>query len=107
MLKFFLKKISHKLCTVSVVCIPIKSPNISFLRSPNRSKSSQILLKSPKYKILILINLPIINTKSIHTTPTFIIFLIKKGVREFKFFETNNLFLKNLKIYLKYNYNLV
>lgn len=95
-----------KLLKIKVVYLPIKNKTISFLRAPNRSKSSQITLKTQKYKIIVMFFLKKIKPLIKLNKPHFIVFLLKKKYFKFKFFESSNLLIENLKIYFNYNYNL-
>lgn len=91
--------IKHK-----IVCNTVKKQTLTYLRAPNRAKSSQVSLNLPRYvvtlKICFIGALP---TKFI-LNPMVITnyFLILQ--KQFNFFESNLLNLMSLKVFLKYSY---
>jgi hypothetical protein len=104
LLEYISKK--NNVCSTKIILLPIKNKSISYLRSPNRSKSSQVSIKIKKYRILTIIKFNLIDLSKLSSKITFIIFFFKKNFEKFKFFESNNLLLNNLKIEANYNYNL-
>lgn len=98
---------SSNLNKFSIVCMPIKTKSISILRAPNRSKSSQISLKLKRYKILLSIQYSLINFLKINYALRFLVLFFKKTYKTLSFFESSVLYIQNLKVTIKYNYNLI
>jgi hypothetical protein len=96
--------------TLNYFCYPINSHKTSFLRSPNRSKSAQVLIRTQKFKLAIVIRTPLktLNLPSLQLVTTqFIVFLCKKTQRRVNFFESNIFIFKSFNLSLLYNYNLI
>jgi hypothetical protein len=102
--EYFSKKYEN--VRYSSTCLPIKVGGVSFLRAPNRSKSSQILLTLSRYVILITFKIYKLPYQSPTITTNFLVFFFKKNFASLKFFESNIFFNQYLRILIYYNYNL-
>jgi len=92
---------------IRVSYLPLNSKKFTFLRAPNRSKSSQITLKLQRYSIKITFE--ILNFKvdeDVSLNPKFIVFFFKKIYQNIRFFESNLLINNQINLRYKYNYNL-
>jgi len=99
--------------TLNSFCYPVNSHKTSFLRSPNRSKSAQVLIRTQKFKLAIIIRttlktlrLSLFKDRGVVNTQL-IIFLYKKTQRRVNFFESNIFSFKSFNLYVLYNYNLI
>ena len=107
-LVLFLEYISFKKRSVTFkyVCLPSKKSSTSFLRAPNRAKSSQVLLSTQKYFLLFVMTYRFSASEVTYTNIDFFIFLLRKKIKCTEFFESSNFFYSSLRIFITYNYNL-
>lgn len=87
-----------------IVCHVFKKQTLTYLRAPNRAKSSQVSLMLPRYVIALKICFYNIKTLSFISNPIVTINYLLVLQKQFNFFETNLLNLISLKILLKYHF---
>jgi hypothetical protein len=87
-------------CSFKLLCLPTKHSVLVFLRAPNRSKGSQILLKTRQYKLLLILTLPL----KYQVSATLLLAFFYRCWMGFQFFETNTLNYVSLILSIRSNY---
>lgn len=105
LLEFLYYKTKEKtFITYSVISNSKKKHKLTYLRAPNRAKSSQVNLLLPRYVINLHIKLVLTSLKqnvlNINNLITYLLIFQK----QFNFFESNLLNLTAFKVMLKYHY---
>lgn len=99
---FYLKKTINKVI-FKIFCLGIKKKKLTFLRSPNRAKSSQVNLTIPRYIILFKLKFNYNQNIFIKNKKQLIHYICVLN-NNFNFFESNILNLISIKINLHYKY---